>query len=171
MAPYEALYDRPCRSPVCWAEVGDRSLLGPELVQLTTQKIKTIQERLKTAQSRQKSYEDNRRRDSEFEAGNHVFVKVTPIKGHPRFRKKSKLTHRYVGPFQVLEKVGSVGYRVALPPSLSQVHNVFHVSMLRSYLPDPSHVIDYHQIVLDDKLTYEEKPIRIMDQQVKQLQN
>ncbi|XP_028082298.1 uncharacterized protein LOC114283631 [Camellia sinensis] len=171
MAPYEALYERPCRSPVCWAEVRDKSLLGPEIVQLATEKIKTIRERLKTAQSRQKSYADNRRRDLEFEMGSHVFVKVTPMKGHPRFGKRRKLTPRYVGPFQVLEKVGSVAYRVALPPSMSQVHNVFHVSMLQSYLPVPSHVIDYHQITLDDKLTYDEKPIRILDRQVKQLQN
>ncbi|CAL5428738.1 unnamed protein product [Camellia sinensis] len=171
MAPYEALYGRPCRSPVCWTEVGDKSLLGPEIIQLTTEKIKTIRERLKTAQSRQKSYADNRWRDLEFEVGNHVFVKVTPMKGHPRFGKKGKLTPRYVGPFQILERVGSVAYRVALPPSMSQVHNVFHISMLRSYLPDPSHIIDHHQVVLDDKLTYEERPIRILDQQVKQLRN
>ncbi|XP_028067244.1 uncharacterized protein LOC114270049 [Camellia sinensis] len=159
MAPYEALYGRPCHFPVCWAEVGDRSLLGPEIVQLMTEKIKSIWERLRIAQSSQKRYADNRRRNLEFDAGNHVFVKVTPMKGHPRFGKKGKLKPRYVGPFQILENVGSVAYRVALPSSISQVHNVFHVSMLRGDLPDPSHVIDYHQIVLDDKLTYEEKPI------------
>ncbi|XP_028108641.1 uncharacterized protein LOC114307430 [Camellia sinensis] len=90
MAPYEALYGRPCRSPVCWAEVGDRSLLGPEIVQLTIEKIKTIRERLKTAQSRQKSYADNRQRDLEFEAGNHVFVKVTPIRDIPDSGKRVK---------------------------------------------------------------------------------
>lgn len=88
MASYEALYGRPCRFPVCWAEVGDRPLLGPEIVQLTTEKVKIIRERLKTAQSRQKSYADNRRRNLEFDMDNHVFVKVTPMKGHPRFGKK-----------------------------------------------------------------------------------
>ncbi|XP_028052556.1 uncharacterized protein LOC114257040 [Camellia sinensis] len=97
--------------------------------------------------------------------------KVTPMKGHPRFGKRGKLTPRCIGPFQILERVGPVAYRVALPPIMSQVHNVFHVSMLRGYLPDLSHVIDYHQIELDDKLTYEEKPIRILDRQVKQLRN
>ena len=171
MAPYEALYGRPCRSPVCWAEVGDKSLLGPEIVQLTTEKVKIIRERLKTAQSRQKSYADNRRRDLEFDVDSHVFIKVTPMKGHPRFGKRGKLTPRYVGPFQILERVGPVAYRVALPPHMSQVHNVFHISMLRGYLADPSHVIDHHQIELDDKLTYEEKPLRILDRQVKQLRN
>ncbi|XP_028074506.1 uncharacterized protein LOC114276867 [Camellia sinensis] len=171
MEPYEALYGKPCRSLVYWAEVGDRSLLGPEIIQLTTEKIKTIRKKLKTAQSRQKSYADDRRRDLEIEVGNHVFVKVTLIKRHPRFGKRDKLTPRYVGPFQVLEKVGAVAYRVALPPCMSPIHNVFHVSMLRGYLSDPSNVIDYHQIVLDDKLTYEEKPIRILDWQVRQLRN
>ncbi|XP_028104470.1 uncharacterized protein LOC114303531 [Camellia sinensis] len=138
---------------------------------LTTKKIKTIRERLKTTQSRQKSYADHRRRDLEFEISSHVFVKATPMKGHPRFSKMGKLTSRYVGPFQILEKVSSVAYRVALPLSMGQVHNVFHVSVLRGYLPDPSHVIDYHQITLDDKLTYEETPIRILDRQLKQLHN
>ncbi|XP_028052786.1 uncharacterized protein LOC114257213 [Camellia sinensis] len=171
MAPYEALYGKPCRSPVCWAEVGDRSLLGPEIVQLTTEKIKTIRGRLKIAQSKQKSYADNGWRDLEFEVGNHVFVKVTPMKGHARFRKRGKLTPQYIGPFQILEKVGSVAYRVALPPSMSQVHNVFHISMLRSYLLDPSHIIDYHIVTLDDKLTYKVKPIQILDRQLKQLRN
>lgn len=85
--------------------------------------------------------------------------------------KRGKLTPRYVGPFQILEKVGPVAYRIALPPHMSQIHNVFHVSMLRRYLSDPSHIIDYHQIVLTDELTYEEKPIRILDRQVKQLRN
>ncbi|XP_028092736.1 uncharacterized protein LOC114292917 [Camellia sinensis] len=169
MAPYEALYGRPCRSPVCWDKDGDKSLLGPEIVQLTTEKVKIIRERLKTAQSRQKSYADNRRRNLEFEVDSHVFVKVTPMRGHLRFGKRDNLTPRYVGPFQILEKVGLVAYRVALPPNMSQVHNVFHVSMLRGYLPDPSHVIDYHQIELDDKLIYEEKPIRILDRRVKHL--
>ncbi|XP_028055927.1 uncharacterized protein LOC114260065 [Camellia sinensis] len=134
-------------------------LLGPEIVQLTTEKVRIIRERLKTAQSRQKSYADNRRRNLEFDVDSHVFVKVTPMKGHPRFGKMGKQTPRYVGPFQILEKVGPVAYRVALSPHMSQIHNVFHVSMLRGYLPDPSHVIDYHQIVLTDKLTYKEKPI------------
>ncbi|XP_028100721.1 uncharacterized protein LOC114300068 [Camellia sinensis] len=171
MAPYEALYGRLCRSPVCWTEVGDRALLGPEIVQLTTEKVQRIQERLKMAQSRQKSYVDNQQRDLEFDVGSHVFVIVTPMKAHLRFGKRSKLTPRYIGPFQILEIVDPVAYRVALPSNMSQVHNVFHVSMLRGYLPDPSHVIDYHQIALDDKLTYEETPIRIMDRQVKQLRN
>ena len=101
MAPFEALYGRPCRSPVCWAEVGDRSLLGPELVRETTEKVALIRERLKTAQSRQKSYTDQRRRPLEFEIGDHVFLRVSPRKGLIRFVKArggGKLTPRYIGP-------------------------------------------------------------------------
>ena len=101
MAPFEALYGRKCRSPICWNEVGERKLLGPELVQLTTKKIQLIRERLLTAQSRQKSYADNRRRDLEFQVGDHVFLKVSPSKGVVRFGKKGKLSQRYIGPFEI----------------------------------------------------------------------
>ncbi|XP_028052467.1 uncharacterized protein LOC114256966 [Camellia sinensis] len=93
------------------------------------------------------------------------------MKGHPRFGKRGKLTPRYVGPFQILERIGPVVFRVALLPNIEQVHDIFHVSMLRRYLQDPSHVIDYQQIALDDKLIYEEKPIQILDRQMKQLRS
>ncbi|EOY08659.1 DNA/RNA polymerases superfamily protein [Theobroma cacao] len=141
MAPFEALYGRRCRSPIGWLEVGERKLLGPEFVQDATEKIHMIRQRMLTAQSRQKSYADNRRRDLEFQVGDHVFLKVSPTKGVMRFGKKGKLSPRYIGPFEILEKVGVVAYRLALPPDLSNIHPVFHVSMLRKYNPDPSHVI------------------------------
>ncbi|XP_028093727.1 uncharacterized protein LOC114293798 [Camellia sinensis] len=136
---------------------------GMELRFITTEKIQNIQQRLKTAQSRQKSYADQRRRDLEFEVEDHVFVKVTPIKGHTRFGKKGKLSPRYIEPFQILERLGPVACRTALPPGMEQVHNAFHVSMLRGYLRDPSQVIDYYEVVLDDDMAYEEKPLRILD--------
>jgi hypothetical protein len=116
MAPYEALYGRKCRSPICWEEVGERKLLGPELVQMSTEKIKLIREWLKTAQSRQKSYADRRRRDLEFHIGDFVFLKVSPFSGVKRFEKKGKLSPRFVGPFEILEMIGTVAYRIALPP-------------------------------------------------------
>ena len=171
MAPYEALYGRECRSPLCWTEVGDKALIGPELVQMTTEKIKLIQQRIRTAQSRQKSYADQRRRELEFEIGDHVFLKVSPMTGVSRFGKKGKLAPRYIGPFEILEKVNTVAYRLALPPDLSQVHSVFHVSMLRKYIRDPLHVIDYSGVVVNEDLGYEEKPMRIIDRQVRQLRN
>ncbi|XP_028099053.1 uncharacterized protein LOC114298642 [Camellia sinensis] len=116
MAPYEALCGRKCCSLICWAEVGDRPLLRPELVQETTEKVKLIQQCLKTAQSRQKSYADVRRRDREYEVGDHVFIKVTPMKGQTLFDVKGKLAPRYVGPYEVLEKINPMSYRIALPP-------------------------------------------------------
>uniref|UniRef100_A0A2N9HS09 Reverse transcriptase domain-containing protein n=1 Tax=Fagus sylvatica TaxID=28930 RepID=A0A2N9HS09_FAGSY len=131
MAPYEALYGRRCRSPICWDEVGERKILGPEIVLKTCEKIELIRERLRVAQSRQKSYADTRRRDLEFEIGDMVFVRVAPMKGVMRFGKKGKLSPRYVGPFEILERVGPVAYKLALPPALSGIHNVFHISMLR----------------------------------------
>ncbi|XP_028118064.1 uncharacterized protein LOC114315650 [Camellia sinensis] len=110
-------------------------------------------------------------RELEFEVGDHVFVKVTPMKGHTRFGKKGKLSPRYIGPFQILERLGPVAYQIALPPRMEQVYNVFHVSMLRGYLRDPAYIIDYQEIVLDGDMVYKEKPIRILDRQVKQLKN
>ncbi|CAM8905384.1 unnamed protein product [Rhodiola kirilowii] len=131
MAPFEALYGRKCRSPICWDNVGERQLLGPEIVRDTVEKIKLIRERLRVAQSRQKSYADVRRRDLEFHVGDHVFHKVSPTKGISRFSIRGKLSPRFIGPFEILERVGSLAYRLALPPVLAGVHNVFHVSMLR----------------------------------------
>ena len=103
----------------------------------------TIQMAPFEAQSRQKSYADVRRRDLEFEVGDHVFLKVAPMRGVLRFGKKGKLSPRFIGPFEILERVGAVAYKIALPPNLATVHNVFHVSMLQKYTPDPTHVIEH----------------------------
>ncbi|XP_070054977.1 uncharacterized protein [Nicotiana tomentosiformis] len=124
------------------------------------------QERLKTAQSRQKSYSDIRRRDLEFKEGDYVFLKVSPMKGIMRFGKKGKLSPRYIGPYPILKRIGLVAYRLALPPELSSVHPVFHVSMLKQYFHDPSNVLDRHDIEIYDTLTYEEVPVAIIDRQV-----
>jgi hypothetical protein len=129
MAPYEALYGRRCRTPVCWEEVGDRQLIGLELVQITSEKIKIIKNRMKAAQDRQKSYADNRRRPLEFEIGDKVFLKVAPWKHVLRFGLKGKLAPRYVGPFEDTKRIGPVAYRLALPPHLAKIHDVFHFSL------------------------------------------
>ena len=131
MAPYEALYGRKCRSPVYWDEEGMRTLEGPELVQDTVDKVKIVKSKLKASQDRQKSYADQHRRDMEYEVGDKVFLQVSPWKGIIRFGKKGKLSPRYIGPYEILEKVGLLAYRLALPPELSQIHDVFNVSMLR----------------------------------------
>ena len=163
MAPYEALYGRPCRSPICWAEVGESSITSPDLIRDTSEKVSLIRQRLLTAQSRQKSYVDRRRRPLEFEFGDHVFLKVMPKRGVVRFDKRGKLSPRFIGPFEILERMGTVAYRLALPPSMSGVHEVFHVSMLRRYSPNPAHVMDWGKIEDDTDGTFEEGPVRIMD--------
>ena len=129
MAPYGALYERLCRSPVCWTEVGERPSTGLYLIRDTTKKVDLIRKCFLTTQSQQKSYADRWQRLLEFEVGDHVFLKVVLKRGVVRFGKRGKLTPRYVGPFKVLERVGTIANRLALPPSLSSVHAVFHVSM------------------------------------------
>ena len=142
MAPYEALYGRPCQSLICWIKVGQSSITGPDLIRHTLEKVGLIQKHLLTAQSRMKSNIDRRRRPLEFEVGDHVFLSVMPKRGVVRFGMRGKLALRYIGSFEVLEKVGTIAYQLALPSSLSGVHKVFHVSMLRKYTPDPAHVMD-----------------------------
>ena len=107
---------------------------------------------MRTIQSRQKSYAYVRRWDLEFEVGDKVFLKVAPMKGVLRFRRKGKLSPRFIELFEILERVGQVAYRLGLPPVLSGVHNVFHVSMLRLYIADRTHVIDLKPIQLDKGL-------------------
>ena len=143
--------------------MGEISITGPDLIRDTSDKVCTIRKRLLTAQSRQKSYADVRRRPLEFKAGDHVFLKVMPKREVIRFGKRGKLSPRYIGPFEVLERVGVVAYRLALPPSLSSVHEVFHVSMLRKYTSDPTHIVDWGEFVVDADGTFEEGPMRIMD--------
>ncbi|XP_052113917.1 uncharacterized protein LOC110278045 [Arachis duranensis] len=124
-----------------------------------------------TSQSRQKAYVDNRRRNLEFSVGDQVFLRVSPMKGVMRFGKRGKLSPRYIGPFEILDRIGAVAYRLALPPELSMIHPVFHVSMLRKYLPDPSHVLAPQAIELQEDLSFEEEPVAIVDRQVKKLRS
>ena len=102
-------------------------------------------------------------RPLEFEVGDHVFLKVMPKRGVVRFGMRGKLLSRFIGPFEILERIGTVAYRLALPPSMSGVHEVFHFSMLRKYTPDPAHVVDWGQIEVDTDGTFEEGPVCILD--------
>ena len=104
-----------------------------------------------------------RRRPLEFEVGDHVFLKVMPKRGVVRFGKHGKLSPRFIGPFEILERVDTFAYRLALPPSMSGVHEVFHVSMFRRYTPDPVHVVDWGEIEVDIDGTFEEGPVCILD--------
>ncbi|GJX07836.1 putative reverse transcriptase domain-containing protein [Tanacetum coccineum] len=152
-----------------WAEVGESQLIGPEIVQETTAKIVQIKERMKTARDCQKSYVDNRRKPLEFSVGDKVLLKVSPWKGVVRFGKRSKLLPRYVGPFEVVERVGPVAYRLRLPQELVGIHDTLHVSNLKKCLADVNLHVPLEEIKIDDKLRFVEEPIEIMDREVKNL--
>ncbi|GJW57612.1 putative reverse transcriptase domain-containing protein [Tanacetum coccineum] len=168
-APFEALYGRKCRSLIMWAEVGEGQLIGPELVQETTEKISQIKDRLKAARDRQKSYADRRRKPLEFSVGDYVLLKVSPWKGVVRFGKKGKLAPRFVGPFEIIEKVGPVAYRLDLPEELNGVHDTFHVSNLKKCLADPTLQVPLDEIRVDAKLNFMEEPVEILEREFKKL--
>ncbi|GKD33397.1 putative reverse transcriptase domain-containing protein [Tanacetum coccineum] len=168
-APFEALYGRKCRLPIMWAEVGEGQLIGPELVQETTEKISQIKDRLKAAHDRQKSYADKRRKPLEFSVGYYVLLKVSPWKGVVRFGKKGKLASRCVGPFEIVEKVGPVAYRLDLPEELDGVHDTFHVSNLKKCLADPKLQVPLDEIKVDAKLNFVEERVEILEREFKKL--
>ena len=171
MAPYKALYGRKCRTPLCWTELSERKVIGLDLIQETEEKAKTIRERLKVATNRHKSYTDMKRKYIHYEVGEKVFLKVSPWKKVMKFRKNGKLSPRFIGLYEIIKKVGPVAYRLALPPDLEKIHNVFHVSMLRRYRSDPTHVVSSETIELRPDLTYEEEPVEILAREVKELRN
>ncbi|KAG8503904.1 hypothetical protein CXB51_001877 [Gossypium anomalum] len=152
MAPYEALYGRKCRTPLYWTELKENQIYGVDLVKETEEKVKIIRDCLKAASDRQKSYADLKRKGIEF-------------------GKKGKLSPRFIGPFEVIERVGPLAYRLALPIELEKIHNVFHVSMLRRYRSDPSHVISQTEVEIQPDMTYGEEPVKILAREVKQLRN
>ncbi|GKC09241.1 putative reverse transcriptase domain-containing protein [Tanacetum coccineum] len=168
-APYEALYRRKCRSPVCCSEVGDSQLTGPKLIRDTTEKIFQIKNHLLAARSRQKSYADKRAKPLEFEVGNKVLLKVSPWKGDVRFGKRGKLSPCYIGPFKILARVGPVAYTLELPEELKGIHSTFHVLNLKKCLAEGDDVVLMDEIQLDDKLHMIEKPVEVVDREVMRL--
>nr|GFB49324.1 putative reverse transcriptase domain-containing protein [Tanacetum cinerariifolium] len=167
--PFEALYGRKCCSPVCWTEVGEAQILGPELIQETIEKIVQIKQRMQAARDRQKSYADLKRKPMQFQVRDKVMLKVSPWKGVIRFGKRGKLDPRYVGPFKVLERVGDVAYKLDLLEELSRVHNTFHVSNLKKCHADEPLAVPLDGLQFDDKLHFVEDPVEIVDREVKRL--
>ncbi|GKD86020.1 putative reverse transcriptase domain-containing protein [Tanacetum coccineum] len=168
-ALFEALYGRKCRSSIMWAEVGEGQLIGPELVQETTEKISQIKDRLKAARDRQKIYADKRRKPLEFSVCDYVLLKVSPWKGVVHFGKKGKLAPRFVGPFKIVEKVGPVAYRLDLPEELNGVHDTFHVLNLKKCLADPTLKVPLDEIQVDAMLNFVEELVKILEREFKKL--
>jgi hypothetical protein len=164
MAPFEVLYGRKCRTPLNWSETGERSLVGPDIIQQAEEQVRIVREHLKTVQSRQKSNYDRRHQEMVYQPGEQAYLRVTPLKGTHRFGIKGKLAPRYIGPFHILARRGEVAYQLQLPPNLSQVHDVFHVSQLRRCFKDPIRAVDHEMLELREDLSYPEYPICILDQ-------
>jgi hypothetical protein len=155
-----------------WQEVQDSSILdqtrgsqffGPELIQEAEEQVCIIRENLRVAQTRQKIYADNRRRPPEFEEGDHVYLKVSPLRGMKRFKVKGKLSHHFIGLSKVFRRVGEMAYQLELPASLSDVHNVFHVSQLKKCLRVLEERLPMEELSVRGDLTYTEYPIKIID--------
>ena len=171
MAPFEALYGKKCRTSLNWVEVGDRGYFGPDFIKEAREQVSVIQSHLKAAQNRQKTYADKQRRPLQFEVGDHVYLKVSLMRGVHRFGVHGKLAPRYVGPYKVLERCGSVAYRLQLLDILSVVHNVFHVSQLKNCLRVPEEVVEIKGLPLQPDLSYIEHPVKILDKKERVTRN
>ncbi|XP_070028905.1 uncharacterized protein [Nicotiana sylvestris] len=153
MSPFEALHGRRCISPIGWFEVREAELVGPDLIHQAMEKVKIIKERLETTLSRQKSYSNVRRRDLEFKEDDWVFWKISHMKGIMWFGKKGKLSLMYVRPYRIIQRIGLVAYKLKLAPEMSLVHPVFHVSMLKKRVGDPSTIVPVEIIEVIEELS------------------
>jgi hypothetical protein len=164
MAPFEVLYGRRCHTPLNWIEPGEKVISGPDLVEEAKASVHCIQDNLKVAKSRQEIYANKRHRPLEFEVGNHVYLRVSPMKGMKRLGVKGKLAPRYIGPFPILEKCGFVACKFDLLPSLPGVYDIFHMSQLKKCLKVPTDVVLPKVTQLEADLSYPEHLIKVLDQ-------
>jgi hypothetical protein len=165
MAPFEVLYGRRYRTPLNWIKPGEKVIFGLDIVEEAEMIVRCVQENLKATKSRQETYANRRCRPLEFQVGNHVYLRVSNMKGMKRFVVKGKLAPRYIEPFPILEKCGSMAYKLDLPPSLAGVHDIFHVSQLKKCLKTPVDVVLPEVTPLEADLSYLKHPIKILDQQ------
>jgi hypothetical protein len=163
MSPFQALYERNCRTPLHWDQPSERRVFGPNILLEAEENIRMIRENLKTTQSRQQSYAYTRRRELIFEVGDYVYLKVSPIRGTKRFGVKGKLAPRYIGPYQIQARRGEVAYQLSLPENLSTVHDVFHMSQLKKCLWVPEEQLPMEDLEVQEVLTYIEKPTQILE--------
>jgi hypothetical protein len=165
MSPFEALYGWPYRAPLSWSESGERVIFGLDIVTEAEEKVKQIQANILAVQSCQKSYDDKRHNLLEFKVGDHVYFRISPMKGVRRFGIKEKLAPRYISPYPIIDKYEPTSYQVELPVNLSGVHNVFHVSQLKRCLKPPTEVVIEDNILLEPDLKYKAYPIKVLVQQ------
>jgi hypothetical protein len=163
MAPFEMLYGRRCQTPLFWSETGEWKVFGPDILQEAEKQVCMVRENLRVAQSRQKSYADHRRRELSFKIRDFVYLKVSPMRCLRRFKVRDKLTLRFIGPFKILEKRGEVAYQLELPPQLSDVHDVFHISQLKKCPRVPKEQIPMEDFDAKEDLSYQEYPVRILE--------
>jgi hypothetical protein len=163
ISPFQALYGRNCRTPLHWDQLGESQVFGPDILLKAEEDIRMNWENLKTTQPRQRSYADTRRRELSFEVGDYVYLKVSPIRGIKRFGVEGKLAPRYIGPYQIQARHGEVAYQLSLPESLSDVHDVFHVSQLKKWLWIPEEQLPTEGLEVQEDLTYIEKPTQILE--------
>jgi hypothetical protein len=164
MAPFEVLYGHRCRTPLNCIELGEKVIFGPNLIEEAEATVHSIQDNLRATKSRHETYANKRRRPLAFEVGNQVYLRVSPMKGMKRFGVKGKLAPHYIRPFPILEKFGTVAYKLDLPPSLAGVHDIFHVSQLKKCLKVPVDVVLSEVTPLEADLSYPKHSIKILYQ-------
>jgi hypothetical protein len=171
MAPFEMLYGCRCRTSLFWNETRERKVFGPDILQEAEKQVHMVRENLRITQLRQKSYADHRRRELSFEVGDFVYLKVSPMRGLCCFKVRGKLAPRFIRPFKILETRGEVAYQLELPPQLSDVHDVFHVSQLKKCLRVPEEQISIENLDAEEDLSYEEYPIKILETSERVMKN
>jgi hypothetical protein len=170
MSPFEALFGIKCNTLISWDNPPDRAVVVPELLKEMEEQMLKIKQNLKAAQDKHKSYADKNRTHREFKVGDHVFLKVKANKSSMKLGNCSKLAAKYCGPFEIPERIGPFAYMLASPASMT-VHNVFHVSLLKKYIPDANHVIDWNVIQVEQEGILKVHPVCILDRKSKQLRN
>jgi hypothetical protein len=170
MSPFEFLYGRSCNTLVSWSNPVNRNTIGTNMLKEMEQQVIQIKQNLKVAHNRHKSYENRKRTPREFKTGDHIYLRVRPRKNSLRMGACAKLAPQYCGPFEVLDRVGPVAYRIALPPTV-KAHNVFHVSLLKKYVHDSNHIIDWCVIQVELEGEFLPEPLCILDRKETPLKN
>jgi hypothetical protein len=171
MSPFEVLYGRRCWTTLFWNEPTENQVFEPEILWEAERQVQVVRENLQLAQSRQKSYADHRRRKLSFEVSDFVYLKVSPMRRLRCFKIRGKLTPRYIRSFKIVEQRGEVAYQLELPPQLSDVHDVFHVSQLRKCLRVSEEQMPLKELTVGKDLTYQEYPVKILDTSEKVTRN